>query len=172
MAITDLIIGDREVWLGGQKIGYTKGGSEVTIEREFQDITADEFGKSPIDKALVGVKFAIKFMLAEISEYNLQKVLPESTYNVGTVDDKTGIGRRSGYLLGQDAQELRLHKKDRAATDYTDDIFMFRAVSDENIVIPFKIDEQTVIPVTMHALVDTSRADGLTLGRIGPDLIS
>ena len=90
----------------------------------------------------------------------------------GAADDKLGFGSQAGFLLSQRAVELRLHPRNRADSDRTQDIFIWKAVSVENVEIPFKVDEQTVIEVTFQALVDEARGDGSHLGRIGPDAIS
>lgn len=169
---TNIRIGDAEVYLGGILVGHTKGGVEFTFEREFEELTHDQGGDTPIDLALKGNKLMVKAMLAEVTPGNLSKAIPEGDYDTDAVDDKLGLGTDSGYLLSQDALELRLHPRNRGVTDFSEDIYIWQAVSKENVEFAFKIDEQRVVPVTWIALYQDSRADGQRLGRIGPDLIS
>lgn len=168
----NLRIGDREVWLGGQLIGHTKGGIEFTFEREFEDLTTDQHGSSPLDMALTGNNLMIKAFIAEITTYNASRAIPEGGYNAGSADDKLGLGRDAGYLLSQDALELRLHPRNKAAGDYSEDIYIWKAVSSEAVELPFKVDEQTIMETTFRALVDDNQPDGYRLGRIGPPVIS
>jgi hypothetical protein len=166
------VIGEREVYINGVKIGYTKGGVEFTIDRKFYDITVDQYGEMPLDMALQGHDLMVKFAMAEINTLNLNKVFPEGQYNSAGVDDKVGIGSDASYLLSQDALQLRLHPRQRSFGDLTEDIYIWKAVSSEALKLPFKIDEQLVVEVTMRALVDENRPANTRLGQIGPDLIS
>lgn len=168
----NLRIGDCEVWLGGQLIGHTKGGVEFTFEREFEDLTVDQYGSSPLDMALTGNNLLIKAMVAEPTTQNLSRAIPEGDYDSGSADDKLGLGTDSGYLLRQDAQELRLHPRNKGATDFSEDVYIWKAVSSENIEMAFKVDEQRVVEVTWRALVDENQPDGTRLGRVGANLIS
>ncbi len=170
--IQNVRIGDCDVFLNEVHLGHTKGGVEFTFEREFEDLTVDKYGNMPLDMALTGQNLLIKAFLAEITNDVLNVAIPEGGYATGSSDDKLGLGRDSGYLLAQDAQPLRLHPRNKAATDYSEDIYIWKAVSVENVEMAFKIDEQRVIETTFRALVDESQANGSRLGRIGPAAIS
>lgn len=170
--IQNVRIGDCDVFLNEIHLGHTKGGVEFTFEREFEDLTVDKYGNMPIDMALTGQNLLIKAYLAEITNDVLNSVIPEGDYALGTSDDKLGLGRDSGDLLRQYAQPLRLHPRNKAATDYSEDIYVHLAVSVENVEMAFKIDEQRVIETTFRALVDETQPNGARLGRIGPAAIS
>lgn len=170
--VQNLRIGDCDVFLNEIHLGHTKGGVEFTFEREFEDLTVDKYGNMPVDMALTGNNLLIKAFLAEITNDVLNVAIPEGRYATGASDDKLGLGTDSGYLLGQDAKPLRLHPRNKAATDYSEDIYIWKAVSVENVEMEFKIDEQRVIETTFRALVDESQANGERLGRIGPAAIS
>jgi len=74
--------------------------------------------------------------------------------------------------LRQDAKALRLHPRNKGATDLSEDVNIWLAVSVEKVEIGYKIDEQRVIETTFRALVDETKPDGARLGQIGPDTIS
>lgn len=170
--IQNVRIGDCDVFLDGIHLGHTKGGVEFTFEREFEDLTVDKYGNMPLDMALTGNNLLIKAFLAEITNDVLNAAIPEGRYAVGSEDDNLGLGTDSGYLLREDAKELRLHPRNRAADDFSEDIYIWLAVSVENVEMAFKIDEQRVIETTFRALVDESQPDGQRLGRIGSADIS
>lgn len=170
--IANVRIGDCDVFLDEVHLGHTKGGVEFTFEREFEDLTVDKYGNMPVDMALTGQNLLIKAFLAEITNDVLNVAIPEGRYALGTVDDKLGLGRDSGYLLRQDAKPLRLHPRSKAATDLSEDVYIWQAVSVENVEMGYKIDEQRVIETTFRALVDESQPSGSRLGQIGPSAIS
>jgi len=170
--IANVRIGDCDVFFGGVALGHTKGGVEFTFEREFEDLTVDKYGSMPVDIALKGQNLMIKAYLAEITNDNLNVVVPEGKYALGSLDDKLGLGTDSGYLLRQDAKALRLHPRNKGATDLSEDVNIWLAVSVEKVEIGYKIDEQRVIETTFRALVDETKPDGARLGQIGPDTIS
>lgn len=170
--IQNVRIGDCDVFLNEVHLGHTKGGVEFTFEREFEDLTVDKYGNMPVDMALTGQNLMIKAFLAEITNDILNQVVPEGGYALGSADDKLGLGRDSGYLLRQDAQPLRLHPRKNAATDYSEDVYIWKAVSVENVEMGYKIDEQRIIETTFRALVDETQPNGSRLGQIGPSAIS
>jgi hypothetical protein len=170
--IANVRIGDCDIFLDEVHLGHTKGGVEFTFEREFEDLTVDKYGNMPVNMALTGQNLLIKAFLAEITNDVLNVSIPEGKYALGSTDDKLGLGRDSGYLLRQDAKPLRLHPRSKAATDFSEDVYIWQAVSVENVEMGYKIDEQRVIETTFRALVDETQPDGSRLGQVGPSTIS
>lgn len=170
--IANVRIGDCDVFLNEIHLGHTKGGVEFTFEREFEDLTVDKYGNMPIDMALTGQNLMVKAFLAEITNDILNVAIPEGKYALGSIDDNLGVGRDAGYLLRQDAKPLRLHPRNRAANDFSEDVYIWQAVSVENVEMGYKIDEQRIIETTFRALVDETQPDGQRLGRIGAAAIS
>lgn len=170
--IANVRIGDCDVFLNEIHLGHTKGGVEFTFEREFEDLTVDKYGNMPVDMALTGQNLLIKAFLAEVTNDNYNVAIPEGAYALGSSDDKLGLGRDAGYLLRQDAKPLRLHPRNRAANDLSEDIYIWLAASVENVEMGFKIGEQRVLETTFRAFVDESQPDGSRLGRIGAEAIS
>lgn len=170
--IANVRIGDCDVFLNEVHLGHTKGGVEFTFEREFEDLTVDKFGSMPLDMALTGQNLLIKAYLAEITNDVLNVAIPEGAYALGSEDDKLGLGTDAGYLLKQDAKPLRLHPRNKAADDYSEDVYIWLAASVENVEMGYKIDEQRIIETTFRAFVDETQPDGSRLGRIGAEAIS
>lgn len=179
MAISsDLRIGDVEVYLdfgdgaGEQFLGQTKGGAVITIEREFEDLTVDKYGTTPLDKALTGTKAKIKVMLAQPTTKNKYYAAPEGLYAASGSDSKVGIGAFSGKLMSTKQAQLRLHPRKNTPSSRDEDVYFWKVVSAENVEIPYKFNEQQVIEVTFEALADETQPDGQTLGRVGDATIS
>ena len=178
MAAENLRIGDVEAYIdyadgnGEQFLGETKGGVEFMFEREFEDLTVDKYGNSPLDMALTGNDLKIKIFLAEPTTENIGRAVPEGRYDEGSASSKLGLGTKSGYRLLDDAGLLRLHPRANASSDKDEDIYIWKAVSSEPVELPFKVDEQRVLEVTFRALVDETKSDGEHLGRVGDEPIS
>ena len=174
----EIRIGDVDVYLdlhdgaGEQNLGYTKGGVTFTFEREFQDLTVDEFGSSPLDKALTGNKVMIKTLLAQPSNVNLAYAIPEGLSAHTALDSKVGLGAKAGKLLSVYAGQLRLHPRANTPANRNEDVYIWKAVSTENIELAYKIDDQKILEVTFEGLVDTTQPDGQLLGRVGDEAIS
>jgi hypothetical protein len=170
--MADVRIGDVSAYIdygdGEEFLGETLGGAEFSVNREFVDLLTDRFGTAPLDKVLTGNDLMVKLYLAEPTNENMSRAIPEGTYNEGTGgDSKLTLGSQTGKLLSNHAGLLRLHPRTNDESNRNEDIYIWKAVSMESIELPFKIDEQRVLEVTFQALVDTSKPDGEHLGRIG-----
>lgn len=173
MDISKVRIGACQITYKGVNIGHTLDGVELTFEREFEDLTVDKYGSSPIDKALTGNKLMAKFKLAQPDFASMNIANPEGEGADGTLGDRIGLGTDAGYLLRQDAGLLVLRPlKNVASVDDSEDIHLYKAVSAENVELSYKVDEQRVIEVTMEALIDETYGVGRRLGHIGPAIIS
>jgi len=176
-------IGECEIWEnaysapgsgtpGGTLIGHTLGGVEFSFEREFTDLTVDQYNNMPLDMALTGQNLTVKVTYAEVTPEYVAKGNPEGRYDVNGSDSKVGFGRDAGFLLSTVAKQIVFHPRNLAASNQNEDIYIFKAVSSEPLAMSYKIDEQRVIEVTYRALVDETQPDGMRLGRIGNVLIS
>jgi len=172
MAISNVRIGVCSVKFKTADLGHTLDGVEFEFEREFEDLTVDKYGKMPVDMALTGHNLKIKFKLAEVNLANLDVAIPEGGYQTAGAGTRINLGTDAGYLLRQDAGELVLHPIKNGASDLSEDIVIYKAVSVEAVPLNYKVDEQRVVEVTMRALVDESYADGRRLGHIGLTNIS
>jgi hypothetical protein len=167
------ITGPCTVVFNGVNVGHTLDGIEFTAERDFADVKVDKYGDTPIDKVLIGNRVMLKFKLAQPDWRQLDLAIPEtSSYDGAGVADRTDLGGDAGFSLRSVSAPLVIHPMKNAATDYTDDITIYKAVSYENIEIPYKVDEQQAVEVTMIGLVDESYGVGRRLGHIGPAAVS
>lgn len=176
-------IGECEIWEnaysapgsgipGGTLIGHTLGGVEFSFEREFTDLTVDQYGTMPLDIALTGQNLTVKVTFAEVTTPYVQKAIPEGRYDSTASDQKLGMGRDAGWLGSSATKQLVFHPRSLPSNIQEEDIYIFKAVSVETVALSYKIDEQRVLEVTYRALVDETQPDGARLGRIGNLLIS
>lgn len=173
-------VGDADVYINGEVVGYLMGGSKWKVDRNFVDLTVDEFGSTALDMALTGHDLTLELNIAEITTPNIAKAIPEGRYDPGSGgDSKLGIGRSSGFLLSTTALPLQIHPRRYGAINIgagtgnmENDLFIWKAVSVDAVELNYEFDKQRVFKVTYRALVDTTRIDGYLLGRIGNDTIS
>lgn len=170
--LTNVRIGACSVLWGGVSLGHTKDGAEFQFERSFEDLMVDQYGETAVDKALTGQNLTVKVYLAEPNTSNLHVALPEQGHASGANGERVGLGADAGATLRQFARELVLHPLNRAASDDSEDIHIYLAVSMETVALNYKVDEQRVIEVTFQALVDETYGSGRRLGHIGPANIS
>jgi len=157
----------------GIVVGHTLDGVEFTAGRELKEVMVDRFGNTPIDLILTGSDLTAKFKMAQTEWDQWNIAIPEtSSYDGASSADRADFGADAGYSLRADAGLLVIHPMKNAATDFSDDVTIYLAVSAESITIPFKVDEQRVIEVTMRALVDESYGTGRRLGHYGPSAVS
>lgn len=176
-------IGECEIWqtaysapgsgiAGGTLLGHTKGGIEFQFEREFVDLTVDQYGSMPLDLALTGQNVTIKATFAEVTTSYVALAIPEGRYDSTASDQKLGLGRDAGFLMSTVAKQYVFHPRSLPSSNQEEDIYIFKAVSVETVPLSYKIDEQRVLEVTWRGLVDETQPDGARLGRVGNLLIS
>lgn len=166
------IAGPCRITFGGIDLGHTTGGVLLTAERDFEDVTVDRYGSTPIDKVLTGNRAMVNFTLAQPNWRALDTAIPETSSADGAAADRIDLGAQAGASLRSEAKQLVIHPLKNADSDTSDDVVLYKAVSAENVELPLRIDEQKVVEITMHALVDESYGTGRRLGHIGPADIS
>ena len=173
MDISKVRIGACQITYKGVNVGHTLDGVELTFEREFEDLTVDKYGSTPVDKALTGNKLMAKFKLAQPDFLSLNIAAPEGEGADGSLGDRIGLGTDAGYLLRQDAGLLVLRPlKNVATADDSEDVHIYKAVSVENVELAYKVDEQRTVEVTFEGLVDETYGTDRRLGHVGPATIS
>jgi len=163
---TNIKIGACSVVFGTTNLGHTKGGVEVTYSPEYADITADQYGNTPIDKALIGETMTVKVPLTESQVANLAIAMPLGELD-GATDARLTVGKDAGARLAAEAAKLVLHPLVNAANDLSDDIVLHKAAVHGEVVLPFMVDEQRVIEVEFVAFIDTTKSTGNYLGHMG-----
>lgn len=171
-SINNVRIGHATLTFGGVSLGHTMDGVEIEFAREFEDLSVDQYGNTPIDMALTGQDVTIKVKLAEPNVSSLNVAIPEGGHASGGSGERLGIGTDAGYLLRTDSKQLVIHPAKNAASDDSEDITIYKAVSSEAVPTNFKIDEQRVFEVTFRALLDETYASGRRLGHVGPANVS
>jgi hypothetical protein len=167
------IAGPCKITFDGVDLGHTLGGVLITANREFTKVMVDKYGSTPVDFVLNGTEATIEFQAAQNGWYQLDKAMPEtSSYDGAGVADRADIGGDAGYSLRSDAKQLIIHPLKNAATDFSEDITIYKAVNTSNVELPYRVDEQMTINMVMTALVDEAYGSGRRLGHIGPAAVS
>lgn len=167
------IAGPCKITFKGIVVGHVLDGVELSAEREFTEINVDRYGKTPIDLVLTGNNLTAKFKMAQTEWDQWNIAIPEtSSYDGAASADRADFGADAGASLRAEAGLLVIHPEKNAATDFSDDVTIYLAVSAESVTLPLKIDEQRVIEVTMKALVSEAYGSGRRLGHYGPADVS
>lgn len=157
----------------GIVLGFVKDGVELSALRELTEVQVDRYGHTPIDFVLSGNNLKVKFKLAQTEWDQWNAAVPEtSSYDGASTADRADFGADAGYSLRQDAGVMVIHPLKNAATDFSDDVTIYLAVSTGNVTMPLKIDDQRVLDVEFTALVSEAFGTGRRLGHYGPADVS
>lgn len=167
------IVGPCKITFNGVDMGHTIGGVELTAERDLKRVSTDKSGDTPIDYVLTGNRLKAKFMLAQTEWDQWNLAVPEtSSFDGAGVKDRNDFGADAGYSIRGDGAQLVIHPLKNVATDLSDDVTIYKAVSTDNVALPMKIDEQRTLEVTMEALYVEDYGTGRRLGHYGPADVS
>lgn len=167
MSVNDNIkIGTVQLIFKGVDLGHTKGGATLSHAPEYADLMADQWGTTPLDKALIGEVWTLKARLAEWQLAKLAQAFPMGAL-AGASNGRLTMGSNAGYRLSENAGQLVAHPRANAATDASDDVVFYNAAPFEQVEVDFTNEDQRIYEVTFIALVDLTKADGSWLGHIG-----
>lgn len=167
------IAGPCQITYKGIVLGHTLDGITLTAEREFTEVHVDQYGNTPVDLVLTGNNLKLKFKLAQTEYDQWKAAMPEtSSYDGAGVKDRVDFGADAGASLRAQAGPLIVHPMRNAATDFSDDVTIYLAVSSDDIEVPLKIDEQRVLELEFTALVSEAYGTGRRLGHYGPADVS
>lgn len=170
--IQNLRMGVCSISFNGQDVGHTLGGVKVTITRKLIDMKVDKYGDSPVDKAVTDEQVKVTTKIAEPVVANINKILPESDYQIGAAGSRLGIAAGEGAQLRQYAQKLVLHPTNKVANDFSEDFTIYLAVPSASPVVNYEVAGQRVYDAEFDALVDEEFVAGRRLGHFGPTNIS
>lgn len=170
--LNNVSMGAATISLNGVDIGNTWGGAVVTIDRKFVDLNVDAYGTMPVNKVLTGQSLEVEVTLAEPVAHLIAAAYPETSDTIGSLHEKVGIGSPIGTQLLQYAKQLILHPVDRSASDLTQDVVVYLAVSADPIALNYQFDKQRLYKVKFYGFVSTAHGPGYSLGQIGQDPIS
>jgi len=168
--LSNVRIGVVEVFVNGVSVGHSKCGAEISYKPEYTDLTVDQFGDTPVDKALKSETFSAKISLAEITAANLKKAIPTGTLSTDGAKNKLTIGRSAGYKLSATAMQIKLHPIANT-NDISEDVIIHKGVIISEAKLTKKFDEQEVVEIEILALVDATKTDGNYLATIGDTTI-
>ena len=163
---TNIKIGTCSITFKGTDLGHTMGGATFSYTPEYADILADQYGNTPLDKALVGEVVTITARLAESTIANFAVAIPAGTV-AGATSGRVTLGKDAGYRLSANAGALIVHPLVNASSNKDDDIVLYKAVVHEAVEVNYSNDEETVLEVTFIGLIDTTKSSGSLLGLIG-----
>ena len=174
------ITGDRDkIKLGPQRVsfgasgaevvlGFTSGGVELTYDVTYVQIMVDQLG-SPVDLRFSGEVLKAKVNLSEISQDNFLIAFPAASAASGAASAVgVNFGRRPGYSVAQNASGvLILHPIGKDDADLSEDWTFPIAVNQGSVTLPYKVDQETIVPLEFLAIADPAREDGQHLARYG-----
>ena len=163
-SVDNIKVGVCSVTFNGVDLGHTVGGVEVTYEPSFQDVIADKYGETVVEKKLLSEKFTAKVPLAEYTIANLKAAMPNAQYQ-GAANARVHIGKSSGQSAKALAAQLVLHPINEGTRQF--DVVFHKAVVTSQITLAHKVDETKVIEVEFEALLDETKSDNNYLGFIG-----
>ena len=170
--VANVRIGACSVLYNGVNLGHTLGGITFTYRRETTDLVVDQYGSTPVDVAISGQDLTVEFTLAEPTAANIHAIINESDIATATTKSRVAIGGTGAEQLRQYAAQLILHPLKNAATDLSEDITIYKAVSVGDMALNFDTSTQRGLPVTMRALVDETYGSHRLLGHFGYTNIS
>jgi hypothetical protein len=128
-------------------LGYTKGGSEVSVTTDTYVVTVDQFGNTPIKEIITGRTVMVTTPLAETTLDLMATIMPGATL---TVDGVTPTKRKVEVVdsVGTDllsiAAELVLHPQALPAGDVSEDMIIPRASTPGAVSFAYQLDTERV----------------------------
>ncbi len=163
--VTKIRLGVCSVTFKGSDLGHTIGGVEFTYTPEYKETSVDKYGKSVVEKFLVGERVKVKLSLAEWTLANLQAVIDQATLQG---DDSVSVGSVAGKKASTNAGLLVLHPIENATANKNDDMSVYKAtVAGSELAIVNNNEGERVLPVEFDGLIDENRSDGNMLFFIG-----
>lgn len=164
-SVLNVELGTCKVYANGVDIGHTIGGVEVIYTPEYHETKVDEF-TGVAERWLIGENIKAKVPIAESTYANLKLAIPHGTDNT----DYLTVGSKAGKRSSSKTIVLKLHPIINAASDYSDDVTIFKAMVTSELTIPFKNDGEKIFEVEFSGMIDEGRADGSMLALIGDSL--
>lgn len=144
-------LGACTVAFGGNDLGYTSGGVNVTYSTESKEKTVDQ-EDVPIGEVIIKQAFEVKVPLAEKDLQRFSEFLPGAEYIVDSVDPtktKLVLSGSAGTDLQKMAKKLIIAPVDGDANDM---ITIHHAIPVPNLEFSFEKDNVRVYTVTFKAL--------------------
>ena len=159
--LAELQIGDYEVTVDGTTLGYTLDGSTFSYDPQYVDLKVDDYGQTPVDKALSAENVTIKVRLTQNGLDTMANAFPQGTL---TGSDRLDVGSKAGDTVRDNTVELVLAPRISGAGE---NVTVWKAYVSGKVELNYKVDEQLVYEVEFTAFPDTTKAAGKQLFVIG-----
>ena len=139
--------------MGGDNLGFTKGGVEVQVETESHVVAVDQLGTTPISEYIMGRSCTVRVPMAETTINHLVAIMPGAT-KVGTTSPYADVETGIGIDLRDIAKVLRLHPIGLVDSDVSEDFIVPLAATTGALTFAYKLDEERVFNVEFKAYAD------------------
>jgi len=157
-SIDNISIGPCHAYFKGVHLGHTYGGVSISITQSVYELKTDQYGETPVRVLEGGLKVEVTVNMTEATFANLKTLFSSFTDHTTYLT----FGKPVGTVI--DAGELVLEPIDGSA------IFqIYKAAPNmgEAVEIGFTTENQRVLACKFVGLIDTNRALGDQLFRIG-----
>jgi len=143
-------------------LGGTLGNVLVKVENSLAELKADQFGTSPLDHKVTGLKVTIETELAESQlKDNWKVVFPQHQIVTSGLNKLFIFQSAVGASMRALAKTLILHPLSRADSDLAGDVKIFLAAAEGKSEIPFSPSEQQKIKCVWNAYPDLNQIPAL-----------
>lgn len=144
--VKNVKLGVCKVLFGGEDLGFTKGGVDVTVATETHEVQVDQYGQTPINEFIMGRTVSVKVPLAETTLELLAKVMPGATIvtDAGTKEIHVDVPTAVGTSLLDHAKELILHPINKHENDKTEDFVVHRAATAGALDFAYKVEDERI----------------------------
>jgi hypothetical protein len=154
---------------GFTDFGLTSGGCEFDYTPKWQELTADQYGTTPIDYVLVGEAVSVKIPLIETNVAKLKLGMPGATLDATKLI--LNMGSKPGKRASDSSTMIVLHPIS-SGSSFADDITIYLAFNNGETKLPFTVDKEQVVEMTFVGLIDPNRVDGAMLCGIGENTLA
>lgn len=151
---TNVKLGVCEISLGGENLGFTKGGVEVEVTTDSYAVTVDQLGNTPISEYITGRNCMVRCSLAETTVNHMVAIMPGATLLGTGATEHARVDTGIGNDLRDNAKVLRLHPKGNA--DNTEDFVIPLAATAGALQFAYKLDSERVFNVEFKAYADNN----------------
>lgn len=150
-------------------LGLTKDGMTVKYETEWQELTSDQTGHTPLDDVMIGEKVTVEGNILDTSLDKIAAITPQSSVEKSGGDvAAVTFGRRPGLRAAHYSGKLILHPV-AAGEDTSRDVIVHRTVNTGSLELAYKLDSEWIIPVVFKGYYDDFKPEGDQLFRIGQE---
>lgn len=148
---TEVISTTCEIFADGVNMGHTNGPITVTVNRNANDITVNQFGPNVLVASnSLGTGATIEIPFAQFSAEIMSNLIPEAVTVSG---NSVYVGDTTGTNFLDNAVFLEV-----APRDGSDQFTFPAAIFDQEFSVPFDLTEQTTIVATARAVPDPNDA--------------